>query len=32
LKEEYEDVRVNEPIPAAMFDPTKWVSAQPKTD
>jgi hypothetical protein len=29
FKEEYEDVHVNEPIPPAMFDPTKWVSAQP---
>jgi hypothetical protein len=29
FKEEYENVRVNEPIPAAMFDPTKWSSSQP---
>jgi hypothetical protein len=30
FKEEYEDVRVNETIPAAVFDPAKWVAAQPK--
>jgi hypothetical protein len=29
FKEEYEDVRVNEPIPAAVFDPLRWSSAQP---
>ena len=30
FKEQYVDVRVNEPIPDATFDPTKWVAAQPK--
>ena len=30
FKEEYENVRVNETIPASMFDPTKWVAARPK--
>jgi hypothetical protein len=29
FKEEYEDVRVNEPIPASLFDPLKWAAAQP---
>jgi hypothetical protein len=29
FKEEYQKVRVNERIPAAVFDPTKWSSAQP---
>lgn len=29
FKEEYENVRVNEPIPASLFDPTKWRTAQP---
>jgi hypothetical protein len=29
FKEEYGNVRVNETIPAAIFDPTKWVAAQP---
>jgi len=29
FKEVYENVRVNEPIPAAVFDPLKWVVAQP---
>ena len=29
FREQYENVRVNETIPAAMFDPTKWISAQP---
>ena len=29
FREMYENVRVNETIPAAVFDPTKWVSAQP---
>lgn len=29
FREEYENVRVNETLPAAIFDPTKWVSAQP---
>ncbi len=24
FKEEYENIRVNEPIPAAIFDPTRW--------
>jgi len=30
FKEQYVDVRVNDPIPDATFDPTKWVAAQPK--
>lgn len=30
FREQYVDVRVNEPIPEATFDPTKWVVAQPK--
>ena len=30
FKEEYTDVRVNQPIPDAVFDPAKWVDAQPK--
>ena len=30
FKEEYTNVRVNEPIPDAVFDPEKWVEAQPK--
>jgi hypothetical protein len=30
FREQYVDVRVNEPIPDATFDPTKWVAAQPK--
>ena len=30
FKEEYTDVRVNQPIPDAVFDPEKWVEAQPK--
>src|SRR5215203_3603385 len=30
FKEEYENVRVNQTFPAAIFDPTKWASAQPK--
>ena len=30
FKEEYTDVRVNQPIPDAVFDPDKWVDAQPK--
>lgn len=29
FKEQYENVRVNETIPAVIFDPTKWVAAQP---
>lgn len=29
FREEYENVRVNETLPAGIFDPTKWVSAQP---
>jgi len=29
FKEVYENVRVNEPIPASVFDPTKWSTAQP---
>ena len=28
FKEEYENVRVNEPIPAAVFDPTRWTRGQ----
>ena len=30
FKEQYVDVRVNEPIPDATFDATKWVAGQPK--
>ena len=30
FKEEYTNVRVNQPIPDALFDPGKWVDAQPK--
>ena len=30
FKEEYTNVRVNQPIPGAVFDPEKWVEAQPK--
>ena len=30
FKEEYTNVRVNQPIPDAVFDPAKWVEAQPK--
>ena len=30
FREQYVDVRVNDPIPEAMFDATKWVAAQPK--
>ena len=30
FKEEYTDVRVNIPIPDALFDPERWVEAQPK--
>lgn len=26
FREEYENVRVNEPIPAAVFDPTRWAA------
>ena len=29
FKEVYENVRVNQAIPAAVFDPAKWVAAQP---
>jgi hypothetical protein len=29
FREEYEDVRVNEPIPPSMFDPLKWAAARP---
>ena len=29
FREEYENIRVNEPIPAAVFDPTRWTRAQP---
>lgn len=29
FKEEYELVRVNEPVPAGIFDPSRWSSAQP---
>lgn len=29
FKEEYENVRVNEPIAPSVFDPTKWVASQP---
>jgi len=28
FREQYENVRVNEPIPARMFDPSRWSSAQ----
>ena len=31
FREQYVDVRVNDPIPDATFDPTKWVAAQPKS-
>ncbi len=30
FKEQYADVRVNDPIPEETFDPTKWVATQPK--
>jgi hypothetical protein len=30
FKEQYVDVRVNDVIPDATFDPTKWVASQPK--
>ena len=29
FREEYENVRVNEILPPAIFDPAKWVAAQP---
>jgi hypothetical protein len=29
FKEEYADVRVNQPIPPEVFDPARWVEAQP---
>ena len=31
FREQHADVRVNEPIPEATFDPAKWVVAQPKS-
>jgi hypothetical protein len=31
FKEEYENIRVNEPIPAMFFDPTRWARVQPTT-
>ena len=31
FKEEYENIRVNEPIPAMFFDPTRWSRVQPQT-
>lgn len=30
FKEQYENVRVNEPLPAGVFDATKWASVDPK--
>jgi len=30
FKEQYVDVRVNEPIPDTTFDATKWLANQPK--
>lgn len=30
FREQYVDVKVNDPIPDATFDPAKWVAAQPK--
>jgi hypothetical protein len=30
FREQRVDIRVNDPIPEATFDPTKWVAAQPK--
>jgi hypothetical protein len=30
FRQQYVDVRLNEAIPEAMFDPTKWIAAQPK--
>ena len=30
FREQLVDVRVNDAIPEATFDPTKWVAAQPK--
>jgi hypothetical protein len=30
FREQYVDVRVNDAIPEATFDPTKWVAGQPK--
>ena len=30
FREQYADVRVNDPIPDDTFDPVKWVAAQPK--
>jgi hypothetical protein len=29
FKEEYEDVRVNEELPAGIFDPSRWSSVRP---
>lgn len=29
FKEKYENVRVNEPIPASVFDPSRWSSSRP---
>jgi hypothetical protein len=29
FREEYENVRVNEPIPSGVFDATRWTAAQP---
>jgi hypothetical protein len=31
FREQYSEVRVNDPIPDPTFDPTKWVAAQPKS-
>jgi hypothetical protein len=31
FKEEYENIRVNETIPPALFDPTRWARVQPGT-
>lgn len=31
FREQYEKVRVNEPIDAALFDPTRWSSSQPSS-
>jgi hypothetical protein len=31
FREQYVDVKVNDPIPDATFDPAKWVAAQPKS-
>lgn len=29
FREKYENVRVNEPIPSRLFDPSRWAAAQP---